>query len=323
MFDKFDNPTGRAIAHFIYRPIEKIPLSRLTSNNSDIIAFTKSDNKEKINVIIKLLDIPYYDGKLVQFLLLNGTYDPEEMTIKFNRYNTTAFYSEDLTTTLAPECQIDVAFKFDILNKGVNSLSNSRQIKSKSIKNDGNFEDFDSKNVMGLTSIKMPLTLNETNSQMPFSIKSQNDKCNIDVEGVLEFTYNDKKSKIMDYCIFGFTTLIINLFSVVHFVNKILEKNELAHSVIFQFLINLGQLNLFDNNGNNRHIFMLCSLVLRLQILTNIFCVVFTDILAFPDVFSIRLKNAEHHSKNTNNHFRKLRCTPIHKIFINKKSIGY
>lgn len=245
VFDKFDNPTGRAIAHFIYRPIEKIPLSRLTSNNSDIIAFTKSDNKEKINVIIKLLDIPYYDGKLVQFLLLNGTYDPEEMTIKFNRYNTTAFYSEDLTTTLAPECQIDVAFKFDILNKGVNSLSNSRQIKSKSIKNDGNFEDFDSKNVMGLTSIKMPLTLNETNSQMPFSIKSQNDKCNIDVEGVLEFTYNDKKSKIMDYCIFGFTTLIINLFSVVHFVNKILEKNELAHSVSSTCLIIMVTIDIF------------------------------------------------------------------------------
>ena len=63
--------------------------------------YMPSADKDTITLVFKLLDIPYFDGKLIQFMMINGTYSEENLEIKYERYNATIYYAEDLTTLSA------------------------------------------------------------------------------------------------------------------------------------------------------------------------------------------------------------------------------
>jgi len=74
--------------------------------------YMPSADKDTITLVFKLLDIPYFDGKLIQFMMINGTYSEENLEIKYERYNATIYYAEDLTTLSATRCELDASFKF-------------------------------------------------------------------------------------------------------------------------------------------------------------------------------------------------------------------
>ena len=111
ILNRFDNQSGIAHVHFIYRILEKLPMQKFDQaspqslqafslNKDDEIhnipnlesleniysshnytlsqKFNKHDIIDHTGLILKLLDIPYYDGKLAQFFLLNGTFYEED-----------------------------------------------------------------------------------------------------------------------------------------------------------------------------------------------------------------------------------------------------
>jgi len=128
--------------------------------------YMPSADKDTITLVFKLLDIPYFDGKLIQFMMINGTYSEENLEIKYERYNATIYYAEDLTTLSATRCELDASFKFRLSEpKYLSNKDDKRQrLEAKPLEN-----------------------LHEKNGQIEFTLKSRDSNiCDLEVNGVIE-----------------------------------------------------------------------------------------------------------------------------------------